>query len=156
MKKVLISTIFILLTAIIHAQSGATNKGVFLLGGTSNLDITFAEGTPLMLGIKGGYFFADNIVGGLGLNYEKVDDFTDTNFKLFGRYYFKEKFFAGAGIRFFKGENTAGSEVTQNVFELEGGYMFYINDFIIVEPTFIFPLGEDQKPRINVGISLYL
>lgn len=155
MKKMLLLTLFSILVSIVYAQSGATNKGVILISGASNLDITFAEGTPLILGAKGGYFFADNIVGGLGLNFEKVGDYTDSNYKLFGRYYFKEKFFAGAGLRFFKGVNKDGDEVTKNVFELEGGYMFFLNDFITIEPTFILPLGEDQKPRINAGFSLY-
>lgn len=154
MKK-LLTISFLILGINLFAQNGATDKGVIFVSGFSNLNITFAEGTPINLGARGGYFFAKDILIGVGLDYLKISDSSTSNFSLFGRYYIKGKFFAGAKLYSIDVEQDNGDTKKQWNLGLEGGYAYFLNDYVALEPALIIPFEKEGKPMINVSLSVY-
>ena len=94
MKKLITILFAVMLTLGISAQT--TDQGSMFIGTTSNF--SHSTLTPdggdgesiLRLNGQYGYFFADNVCGGVGLNYMSSDGESTTGFGLFGRYYFME------------------------------------------------------------------
>ena len=152
MKKILLLVFSVLLFIInLSAQRGSTDKGVILIKGSSDMDITLSEDFPINLEVGGGYFIKNNICLGADVSMVTTKDDED-KLKLelalqpFGRYYFKEKFFAGVGAFKF-GEDWK--------LKLQGGYLFYLTDLIVIEPVLEYPIVDNSNLQIKVGISIY-
>ena len=138
----------------------------------TNIDLRLTNGVSLNLGGLGQYFIMDKLglVGGIGLNVdsnEQVGAFGETTtsstttFDLaFGaRYYFLESkkgsLFATAGFKL-----ATGAGDTQFGFLLNGGYSFFLNRHISIEPLVSLDLpfskGSNVNFNIGAGISIYL
>jgi hypothetical protein len=152
--------VFIFVACLIAGSASAQiNKGSILAGASSNLSFTSISSDSgddyslFDLSLKGGYFFMENLTGGLNLGYQKIDDFSITTFGLFGRYYYKGKFFGGAGFNVITYEN----QDSQTSIPFEAGYAAFITDNIAVEPSLNLGIGEDNTTfGFRVGFSLYL
>lgn len=156
MKKSIFFIAFLLIAGYASAQ---IQKGTILAGASSNLSFTSVSPDTgdnysiFDLSLKGGYFVIDNVVVGANLGYQKIDDFSFTSFGIFGRYYYQGKFFGGAGFNINDYENSD----SQTVIPFEVGYAAFINDFIAVEPSLNFSIGEDNNTfGFRVGFTLYL
>ncbi len=152
--------VFIFVACLIAGSASAQiNKGSVFAGASSNLSFTSISSdsgddySVFDLSLKGGYFFMENLTGGLNLGYQKIDDFSITTFGLFGRYYYKGKFFGGAGFNVITYEN----QDSQTSIPFEAGYAAFITDNIAVEPSLNLGIGEDNTTfGFRVGFSLYL
>lgn len=152
MKKNLLFIFGVLFLSIsLSAQRGSTDKGVILMKGSSNLNLTLSEDFPINLKVGGGYFIKNNICLGAEVSMETTKDEEDKlNLTLalepFGRYYFKEKFFGGLGAVKF-GEDWK--------LKLQAGYLFYLTNLIVIEPVLEYPIIENSNLQIKVGFSIY-
>jgi hypothetical protein len=138
----------------------------------TNVNIRFTNGVSLNIGGQGGYFVMDNlaIVGGLGLSvisqptgdgWGGTSNQTTTTFELGAgaRYYFLANstggLFAAGGFKV-----TVGSGDAIFGLLLNGGYAFFINKYISIEPMMILDLpfakGTSVNFLIGAGISIYL
>jgi len=142
-------------------------QGTIYAGVNSNLNYssTSVDGAPdnvnqFNLNLMGGYFFVDNVMGGLGIGYNTISagntDFSSTNWTLFGRYYINGQIFLGAGYESQKQEDIDAI----NSLALEAGYAAFITDDITVEPSLGYGLGLGDNDAntfvINVGFGIYL
>ncbi len=156
MKKLL----FILLAVFAAgATSAQINKGSVLVGASSNMNFTSISPdngdnySIFDLSLKGGYFFMDNVTVGLNLGYQKYSDLTVSTFGLFGRYYYKGKFFGGTGFNVITYEN----QDSQTSIPFEVGYAAFITENIAVEPSLNLGIEENYTSfGFRVGFSLYL
>jgi hypothetical protein len=156
MKKLLIILFVIFIAGSASAQ---INKGTVLVGASSNLSFNSVKPdggdsySIFDLGLKGGYFVADNVTVGLNLGYQKLDDFTFSTFGLFGRYYYQGKFFGGAGFNVIKYEN----QDSQTSIPFEVGYAAFLNKNIAIEPSLNLSISDSNNIfGLRVGFSLYL
>ncbi len=136
----------------------STEQGTILLkAGISNFTIAFFDGTPMDLSLGGGYFVKDNICIGADFKYVKEGDNSASSILGFARYYFMEKFFAGAAVAkpysFYGGIPDKEAEFK---FAAEAGYLFSLNEYVAVEPMLRYPFFEHAKAVILVGISVHL
>lgn len=159
MKKVLL-TVFA--AFVVFAASAQITKGTILLNGASSFDYTsnnedagdFSEFT---IGVKGGYFFMDNLAIGATLGYFKNSEADDaaTAFGLFGRYYVNGKIILGAGF-----QSEKFGDISTSAIPIEVGYALFLNDAVAIEPTLNYTtFGGDAEGAafgLNVGISVYL
>jgi hypothetical protein len=160
MKKGLL-TLFAALT--FFAASAQIEKGAILVNGQSSLDFTSSKPdggdsfSEITLGLKGGYFFIDNLAVGPQIVYYKHSEADDalTGFGLFGRYYVNGKIILGAGFN----SNKAG-DASWTTVPLEAGYAAFVTDNVAIEPVVSYELWSgDQKGSafgLSVGISVYL
>jgi hypothetical protein len=159
MKKILL-TVFA--ATVMFAASAQVAKGTILINGGSNFDFTsnnedHGDDSDLFLGVKGGYFFMDNLVGGLTLGYAKNSEADDAYVAIgpFVRYYVNGKIIVGAGFL----STDDGSFKTTEI-PIEVGYAWFVNDVVAIEPTLNYTSygGDDQGASfgLKVGISVYL
>jgi hypothetical protein len=159
MKKVLL-TVFA--AFVVFAASAQITKGTILLNGASSFDYTSynedaGDFNEFTVGVKGGYFFMDNLAVGLTLGYFKNSEADDavTAVGLFGRYYVNGKIILGAGFQSIDDGTLKGSAIP-----LEVGYAVFLNDAVAIEPTLNYNMyGGDYEGAafgLNVGISVYL
>ena len=159
MKKVLL-TVFA--ACLVFAASAQISKGTILLNGASNLSFQSnnedaGDDSDLSLGVKGGYFFMDNLAAGLTVAYSKNSEADDAAVGIgpFVRYYVNGKIILGAGY-------VAGSfgDFKENTLNIEAGYAIFANDAIAIEPTLYYNMysgdAEGASFGLNVGISVYL
>lgn len=152
MKKILLFTImFFALGLNSYAQDAATGQGVILIKGNSNLNLTLSDDFPIEVNLGAGYFLKDNICLGGDLSLETEKDAEDklqitVGISPFARYYFQEKFFGGLGAFKF-GDDWK--------LKLQGGYLFYLTDLIVIEPILEYPIIDGANLTINIGISIY-
>jgi hypothetical protein len=165
MKKNLLTLIVVFVSFFAaHAQ---VPKGTVLVGASSNL--AFASESPdggdsysrFNLDAKVGYFFIENLAGGLRLDFGKIDDYSTTTIGLFGRYYINGNIITGLSIGSYTTDPGGSFEKSSStVIGLEGGYAAFITDNIAVEPTLNLDLlsGDYDATRFGfrVGFSLYL
>ena len=157
MKKIFTILSLMVVSFILTAQT--TGKGSMLIGTASNF--THSTLTPdggdgesiLFLNGQYGYFFADNICGGAGINYMSVDGETATGLGLFGRYYFQEGKMYGHigfdtgdyllyGVPMFAIEDYSG-------INLGFGYCVWLGDNITLEPSLMYTNMSADGERIG-------
>lgn len=174
MRKLLFTALMCLLILQLEAQ---TEKGNILMGATSNLGFSVQSQDGLednivnfSLSAQGGYFIADNFVGGLnlGFNSTTVGDFSGRNFSIgpFARYYFEKVFFGASFLAVNSKTDVGGGEdFTSNgtQFNLELGYAAFLNDYVALEPTISYlttggdlNIGGLSAFALNIGFSIYL
>ncbi len=132
-------------------------KGTILIKGTSNMKLVFTEGTPMVLGLGGGYFVSDNICIGADIVFGLYDGETEIAGAPFGRYYFLEKYFGG--LSFTKPSLLIGGfpdDEEDYLLSLEAGYIFSLNDNVSIEPTIKFPVAKNSGLLLDLTISVYL
>ncbi|MEQ6118376.1 hypothetical protein [Reichenbachiella sp. MALMAid0571] len=155
MKKViLLFTLFISISFISAAQ---TKKGSWLVAAASDLSfLSGDETTTFNLSLSPGYFVVDNLAFGIGLEYSEVSykGFGDT-FKtdqsilgVFGRYYPGGKGILGVSYSHFS-ENQG-----VNILGLEGGYAFFFNDHVSIEPTLNYLNFSDSSYSDSFGLNI--
>jgi outer membrane protein len=163
MKKIFVIAIM-MTTAVTAGLAQFTNKGTFLLGGSTNLNFgadteksksggstsTDGKTTSFSLEPSAGYFFMDNLAVGAGLGLStstyKPDggglkyNSSTVSLSPFARYYF-DKFYAQGAFQFGsqKSELTSGSttETSKDAisgWSLAGGYVILLNESVSLEP----------------------
>jgi hypothetical protein len=155
MRKLFLAAAFIAAFGIAQAQ---TDQGGFLATGWSSLGFQsedYGGGSVSSFGLsaKAGYFFMDNLAGGLAIDYFSYDGESASAIGAFLRYYVGGKFFVGAGY-------TALSDDRGGILPIEAGYPIFITDNIAVEPTLRYDMGmgnsEDYSAfGLGVGFTLY-
>lgn len=159
MKKLLL-TVFA--ATVVFAASAQISKGTFLVNGASTLNFQSnnedaGDDSDLSLGVRGGYFFMDNLAAGLTVAYSKNSEADDasTGFGPFVRYYVNGKIIVGASYVLGK-----AGDFKENTLGLEAGYAIFANDAIAIEPTVYYQMysgdAEGASFGLNVGISVYL
>jgi hypothetical protein len=163
MKKLLLVVVVSLCAfASANAQIG---QGTILVGASSNFGFTNVSPdggdsyTKFDLHGKVGYFFIENLTGGIKLDYAKVDEASAFGFGVFGRYYLNNVIILGASLGTYK-EDYGSFDASATTLGLEGGYAAFITDNIAVEPTLNIDLFSGDIDRtnfgLNVGFTLYL
>ncbi|HYG02001.1 MAG TPA: hypothetical protein VD927_06110 [Chryseosolibacter sp.] len=163
MKKILFTGLIVF--AALFTGQAQISQGTILVGAGSNFGFTnvspdggdsFSE---FDLHGKVGYFFIENVVGGLKLDYAKIDDTSKIGFGIFGRYYLNNTIILGASLGTYK-EDYGETDASATVLGIEGGYAAFITDNIAIEPTLNIDLlsGDLDATRfgLNVGFSFYL
>jgi hypothetical protein len=129
-----------------EVMNSATNAGSILLTGSSSLEISFADETPMFLGVGLGYFVIDNLAVGANFNYIRIFGESDTAAELFARYYALDNLFVGASY----------TMQEPKVFAAQVGYDWFIADRVAIEPVFEYPFKDGLDPAIGIGVSVFL
>lgn len=136
-----------------HAQ---TDQGSILINGRTNLTFEFGDDAPLEIGVLGGYFFADNLVGGLDINYVKRESFSFTIIRPFVRYYLFKRLFFGTGLRYeIETIQNAPNPDPEFSWDLEVGGLIMISDQVGIEPTLRVPIPRESNVSLIIGFSLF-
>jgi len=156
MKKLLFLTFLLLaFNFTLNAQDYTTDKGIILIKGNSDFNLVLTKGSPIFLSLGGGYFLKENICLGADLILFGASGTNTVIASPFARYYFMEKFYAGAslikGIKF--GDKYI--ELEEYKAQINAGYMFYLNDYVVLEPNLKYPIIEDAKLIVGLSISIY-
>lgn len=158
MKKVLIT--LIALTMVI-ATSAQVEKGAVLVGGTTAFSYTnvnpSGDGSSTdvtVVGVKAGYFFAQNFALGVNFGHTSISNTSLTTIGGFGRYYPGGGFFLGAG---YGSTSTSLGNANYGAFSAEAGYAAFVSRVVAFEPAVIFTSGENYTTiGFGVGINVYL
>ncbi|MDR1553842.1 MAG: hypothetical protein LBS69_10330 [Prevotellaceae bacterium] len=175
MKKLMITLVaaFIACTAFAQVPEQLQKGNILIAADGTSVGIRFTNGVALNINGTGGYFVADKlaIAGGIGLNVASTESVagewgetssstTTTTFDI------------GAGVRYYFLANSRGGLFATAMFKVtvgsgdpvfgvnfNGGYAFFINKNISIEPLMIIDLpfskGADVNFGIGAGFSLY-
>ncbi|MEZ5030530.1 MAG: hypothetical protein R2787_03940 [Saprospiraceae bacterium] len=135
----------------VFSQESFTDRGIFMLRGTGSIDVSFQEGSPLAIHIGAGYFLWNDLLVGVDAGYERAGQEDDFFASPFMRYYWRQLFFAEASLHTVMIEDRTTSFIEAGL-----GYIFYLNDYVMVEPGFYYPFLENSKPSFRVFVSVYL
>ncbi len=168
MKKILLVSAILLAFVVTNAQT-QTEKGKFVVGGTSafsfsstNFDGVDDNYNTFNFNINGGYFVIDNLSIGAAFGYQsqKFDAADiDTNATLFAigaRYYF-QNFFGGLA---FQSEKQKDIDALNSI-NIEAGYAIFVNDFISINPGLVYSFGIGDMNEGNntfqgqIGFAIY-
>jgi hypothetical protein len=153
------------LILISYAASSQVEKGTIFVGTSSNLSLLSTStggNSDISFDIYGkiGYFFIDNLVGGVDLGYGRLGNSNSFTLGLFSRYYIAGKYFLGAGY-----SNTnyksSGNSVDVGLLIFEGGYAAFLTKNIAIEPALVYTrftgdvAGNSSNFGLRVGFSLY-
>lgn len=139
--------------ALSHAQ---TDQGSVLINGRTNLTFEFGDDAPLEVGLLGGYFFADNLVGGLDINYLKRESFSFTIIRPFVRYYLFKRLFFGTGLRYeIETIQNASNPDPEFSWDLELGGLIMLTDQVGIEPTLRVPIPRESNVSLIIGFSFF-
>lgn len=174
MKKIIVTVVAVMFASATFAQvpEQLRQGNILIETSATNIGIRFTNGVSLNINGTGGYFVIDNLVigGNIGLNVvsQKIEDGwggsstqTNTSFNL------------GAGARYYFLTNDRGGLFASGLFNVtvgsgdpvfgvtfNGGYAFFVNRYISIEPALILDLpfakGSSVNFGIGAGISLYL
>jgi len=161
MKKFIITIVAATFACAAFAQtSEQLKKGSILIHASStSMDFKFTNGTTFGINAAGGYFIMDKlaVIGGIGT--QVMDGGTMFTIGAGARYYFLP---LGEGALFGSGKFNLSTGGGQTIFGigLEGGYAFFLNRYISIEPLLYLniPFKEGAKVDVGIGagISLYL
>lgn len=184
MKKSIVTIIAIMFTATAFAQF--TNQGTFLLGGSSNLGLSFLSDksklgdgdfqdgsklTSFSLSPQAGYFFINNLAAGLSINFNssksKADNFEATSSFIlagpFARYYMDKFYLEGTvGLGSSKSESTFSEGESKNSltgWSLGAGYAVMLSDAVALEPQIYYSSlsrKDDEFVNREAGLSINL
>lgn len=166
-KKLLVAVFAMCMATGAFAQD-PIEKGAWLFSGATNLGYNSASSSgggasvsQFGINAKAGYFFMDNLTGGILLNYTSISgggsDISSTGIGLFARYYLQGKFFLGAGFQSLSTSvgGTSGPSTTQIPFE--AGYAMFLGKAVAIEPALSFTTYDGGSTfGVNVGFSVYL
>jgi hypothetical protein len=177
MKKLIIILVAACIANTTFAQvPEQLKKGNILIAtDASSVGIRFTNGVSMDISGTGGYFVMDKLAisGGIGLNVVSTETAgiggfgevttsttTSTTFNL------------GAGVRYYFLSNAKGGLFATGLFQVavgsgdpvfgvnfNGGYAFFLNKYISIEPLMVIDLpfskGADVNFGIGAGISIY-
>ncbi len=151
-----ISGFLLLLVLPNRTVNAQTDKGSILINGRTNLNFQFEDNAPLNVGILGGYFFADNFVGGLDIDYDRNEASSSTLIRPFVRYYLFKRIFFGTGLRYeIETVQNASNPDPEFSWDLELGGLIMLTDQIGVEPTLRVPIPRESNVALIIGFSLF-
>ena len=171
MKKILMSAIALMMAMSVHAQKYLNepttpfSQGKAYVGASlSGLDLSYSGITEGHLGIqaKGGYFFADNLMGLAQLGYENTvkKDGRSATFLLSagGRYYIQQNGLYLGVSAIFKHQGKKCDDFLPSV---QVGYSFFVNRTVTIEPEIYYEQSfKNHKDYstigLRVGIGIYL
>ncbi|MDR1199783.1 MAG: hypothetical protein LBK94_12370 [Prevotellaceae bacterium] len=143
----------------------------------TNVGIIFTNGVSMNISGTGGYFIADKLVigGGIGLAVVSTESAAvgDWGEVTGGRSTTTTTFNIGAGVRYYFLANQRGGLFATGMFNVavgsgdpvfgvkfNGGYAFFINRYLSIEPLMLlnlpFSKGSNVDFGIGAGISIYL
>lgn len=163
-----VELLFVLMLGV-TISSAQFNKGRMIAGGGvsfSRHEIdngSFVKGSSTSFGVspRFGYFFIDQLAGGLNLSISGSSFTPDTGTKSttsglnigpFLRYYLDNGIFFHGNYGFGRGktEFTSTEEFTSNEWGLEIGYAYFLNDFVSIEPSIGYnSFNRDYKSVIS-------
>ncbi|MDR1056677.1 MAG: hypothetical protein LBL90_12845 [Prevotellaceae bacterium] len=174
MKKLMITLVAACIACTIFAQvPEQLRKGNILIEtDATNVGIRFTNGVSMEISGAGGYFITDKLViaGGIGLDVISTESgnwdgtsSTQTN----------TTFDIGAGVRYYFLANQRGGLFATGMFSVvvgsgdpvfgvrfNGGYAFFINRYLSIEPLMQLDLPFSKGTKVNfgigAGISIYL
>ena len=178
MKKLFIAILMLITSATTHAQF---NKGRKLIGGQvsfstspdSDYKSTYFELTPQF-----GYFIANNLAVGAGVNYYRQnnsDSYLSTSLQIepFVRYYFKPGIFVQGSYGLGPGKvrtnfpTNTGQSTSERLYNVSSwvgsvGYALFLNDHVAIEPllgykwrTVNYKATDSNPSEKNTNSSLY-
>lgn len=172
MKKVILTTA--LLAAFGLISNAQTEQGNWLVGASTDLAFTSTsfDGSDdnvneFDLTVSAGNFIADNLVFGLNISYNSVNDSFDKQATSlvgpFLRYYAEGAFFVG--VSYLLGTTkfeSVGTDFTfnGNYIGLEAGYPIWVVENIAIEPSLNYAVGGgdfdgSSALGVNIGFGLY-
>lgn len=178
MKRVLIAAGFLFAAHVTFAQ---INKGQWLVGGNAGFEVSKTgddddfKTTTFQLNPNAGYFFIDNLAGGLRVNLTSVKvksaDDASSSFSIapFARYYFlpaaqKVNIFADASYGF-GSMKISGESESFNQFAISAGPAIFITPHTALEFALQYQSaggdaygGDDRKNDfgLNIGFQIHL
>jgi hypothetical protein len=177
MKKLIIILVAACFANTTYAQvPEQLKKGKILIQtDATSVGIRFTNGVSMNIQGTGGYFVMDKLAigGGIGLNVESVES---TGFDGWGQTTStttSTTFNLGAGARYYFLANSKGGLFASGMFQVavgsgdpvfgvnfNGGYAFFLNKYISIEPLMVLDLpfskGSNVNFSIGAGISIYL
>lgn len=135
-------------------------KGAWLFSGGSNLgytSITPSGGSStsyFLINLKGGYFFMDNLAGGVLFDMiSPSSGSATTGIGLFARYYFNGQIFLGAGFQ----SISSGGGGSSTEIPIEAGYAFFFNKTVAMEPSLTYRSYTGGSTfGVNLGFTVFL
>ena len=126
------------------ASAQAVNQGAWMVGGSagfSSLKFKDADESTTFFNLSPnlGYFIADDLAIGLGVDLSSVspaggDSQTDFGLGPFVRFYFADAIFAQAGLNLGLGDN----EFTE--IDLRVGYSWFVDNSVAIEPALFYQI----------------
>jgi len=157
MKKTIIMLLLAVVSMSAYAQFEKGTKYVNASLTGFGLDWHKAGGFHIGIAGAGGYFIADQwmLKGRLGWNHQ--DGANEFTLGAGARYYLKNNgFFFGGGLRYGLCDVGKDADTFHNVYiPLEGGYCFYLNDHVSIEPgVFVDICLNHFKDYTKFGLKL--
>lgn len=156
MKKVLL--LFTVLAVSLTANAQFEKGKGYLEASLSSIDLSSqAKKFHFGLNARGGYLFADNLMGLVEVGYNHLEDTPDTyNMGVMGRYYIIQNgLYLGAGLKYKHSEGY--NDVLPNV---HIGYAFFISRTVTIEPELYMDFStknfDYSSYGLGVGIGIYL
>ncbi len=181
MKKIVVTVVAVLLTVTAFAQF--TTQGTLLLGGSSNLGLSFLSEkfklsggdfqdgdkiTSFNISPQVGYFVIDNLAVGAGLDFNSTKFKNDNSqltsstitFGPFARYYF-DKFYAEGNVGFGSSKSDSGNGEIKNTlsaWSIGGGYALLLSDAVAIEPQvgYLSSSTKDQSDGVNKHSGIFI
>ena len=161
MKKIFIA---LLIATFSLGASAQFEKGTkYVNASLTGFGLSYSKVPGFCMNIEagGGYFVANDwMVKGL-IGWDHVGGSNTFNLGIGGRYYMKDNgFFFGAGIKYGLqgggGDEWGGAQVVHNVYlPLEGGYCFFLNDHVTIEPSLYVDMCFNHfKEYTKVGLKV--
>ena|SRR5688572_15241484 len=149
---------FLIMSQMVSAQ--VVGQGAWMVGGSAGFQsfkfkdadesTTIIDFSPNL-----GYFIADDLAIGLGLNVTSIssdgESFTDFGLGPFVRFYFADAIFAQAGVNLGLGD----SEFTE--FQVGVGYSWFLNDGVAIEPMLFYNSHSEDGDTFDAstfGLSI--
>lgn len=154
---------FLCLSQVVSAQ--AVNQGALMLGGSASFTSTSIKdvdgsNTDIRFNPNIGYFIADDLAIGLGLDVVNGNDNTDLGLGPFVRFYFADAIFVQANVGLGLGDNEFVD------FEVGLGYSWFLNNSVAIEPKLFYrnhnvsddnPFGFDSSViGLSIGVQAFL
>lgn len=163
-KGLLLAALSLLVATGAYAQE-PVEKGAWLFSGGSNFgynSVSQSGGgssvSTVNMNLKGGYFFMDNLAGGLLFDYYSISgggsSVSSTGIGLFARYYVSGKFFLGAG---FQSQSSGSGSSSTTQIPIEAGYAFFFNKTVAMEPALVYrSYSGGSTFGLNLGFTVFL
>ncbi len=157
MKKIALFIVALAMSLTANAQFEKGKK--YIEASLSSLDLS-SQAKHFHFGInaRGGYLFADNLMGLAEVGYDHTEDSSDTfNFGALGRYYITQNgLYLGAGLKF-KHRGGGDNDLMPNV---HVGYAFFLSRTITLEPELYMDFSTKDFAKssygLGVGFGIYL
>lgn len=118
--------------------------------------------TSYNIGVEGGYFLMDALAIKLGLGFGDTGaegDSSTFSYKLGAKYYLSEKFPLQVDVN---GASLAGADENPLFIGLQGGYAWFLNDNVSIEPGLRYNLSMNEDfsdegvLQFNIGFVVHL